>query len=179
MMGYARRDYGLIGMATKELNSGCSRKDAATDHEVNRHVSVASSVVAEWSPRLCKALPALSWTRHSLVQQWLRVPSPRPPLSQWPVDRPGPCPLPPVPYIPSVARITIMFTPPICIVPPFRPEFLPLGPSIAFPRQGMASCYITWRNSITQGAFTTCANPDYIPIFSGEQVEILLKLLIW
>jgi hypothetical protein len=33
MMGYARRDYGLIGMATKELNSGCSRKDAATDHE--------------------------------------------------------------------------------------------------------------------------------------------------
>jgi hypothetical protein len=31
MMGYARRDYGLIGMATEELDSGCSRKDAATE----------------------------------------------------------------------------------------------------------------------------------------------------
>jgi hypothetical protein len=43
MMGYARRDYGLIGKATEELNSGSSRKDAATEafHWHFRHVSVA------------------------------------------------------------------------------------------------------------------------------------------
>jgi hypothetical protein len=43
MMGYARRNYGSIGMATEELNSGYSRKDAATEafHWRFRHVSVA------------------------------------------------------------------------------------------------------------------------------------------
>ena len=30
VMGYASRDYGFIGMATEELNSGCSRKNTAT-----------------------------------------------------------------------------------------------------------------------------------------------------
>ena len=58
MMGYARRYYGLpvIGMATEELNSDYIRKDAAATegeafHWRFRHVSVASSMVAEWSPR--------------------------------------------------------------------------------------------------------------------------------
>ena len=38
--------------ATEELNSGDSRKDAATAVETRfRHVSVASGIVTEWSPR--------------------------------------------------------------------------------------------------------------------------------
>jgi hypothetical protein len=58
MMGYATRDYGLIAMATEGLNSGCSRKDAATEgfHWRFWHVSVASSMMAA-----AHGLVKLSW----------------------------------------------------------------------------------------------------------------------
>ncbi len=135
MMGQARikkkilRDYGCTDwtlaprVAARQCSSTCPWRHA-------------------WSPRTALSITAdASWAQGQAVsaahgRSLLRSnPFSSPlPSSQWPLDRPGPCPFPLGPYIPLVARIVI-FTPSLILITIFpvrhpRPFLLTTNPRL-------------------------------------------------